>query len=160
MGILRLAVLVLAATSTVLAQASPQSPPTGPTFDVVSIKQSVTNRAPANVNQRPDGGIIMTNIPVGMVISRAYPFAPPMDMVGLPGWAMSELYDVSATSSLPSATPDQHAAMLRAMLANRFRLAVHIENRERPVYDLALARVDGRLSANGIWKAVNKLVDT
>jgi uncharacterized protein (TIGR03435 family) len=35
--------------------------------------------------------------------------------------------------------------MLRAMLADRFRRLVHFEKREQPVYDLVLARSDGRL---------------
>ena len=35
--------------------------------------------------------------------------------------------------------------MLRAMLADRFKLAVQFEKREQPVYDLVLARSDGRL---------------
>jgi uncharacterized protein (TIGR03435 family) len=35
--------------------------------------------------------------------------------------------------------------MLRAMLADRFKLAVHVEKREQPVYDLVLARSDARL---------------
>jgi uncharacterized protein (TIGR03435 family) len=151
MRIARLAVLVMllaAATSTVFTQAPPQSSPAGPTFEVVSIKRNVTEQAAgrpvgSNVIQRPDGGFTMTNIPLGTLISRAYPFAAPM--VGLPGWAMSERYDVIATSSLSSPTPDERTAMLRAMLADRFRLTVHVENREQPVYELVLARRDGRL---------------
>jgi uncharacterized protein (TIGR03435 family) len=35
--------------------------------------------------------------------------------------------------------------MMRALLADRFKLAVHGERREQPVYDLVLARSDGRL---------------
>jgi uncharacterized protein (TIGR03435 family) len=35
--------------------------------------------------------------------------------------------------------------MMRAMLADRFQLEVHFENREQPVYDLILARPDTRL---------------
>jgi uncharacterized protein (TIGR03435 family) len=34
---------------------------------------------------------------------------------------------------------------MRAMLADRFKLVVHFENREQPVYDLILARPDKRL---------------
>jgi uncharacterized protein (TIGR03435 family) len=68
-------------------------------------------------------------------------------MVGLPAWAMSERYNVSATSSLSSPTLDARAAMLRGMLADRFKLVVHIENREQPAYNLVLARSDGRLGA-------------
>ena len=37
--------------------------------------------------------------------------------------------------------------MLRAMLADRFKLVVHVEKREQPVYELLLARSDGRLGS-------------
>ena len=50
-----------------------------------------------------------------------------------------------ATSLLSLATPNDRTAMLRAMLAERFNLAVHFEKREQPVFDLVLARRDGRL---------------
>lgn len=137
--------LIAAATSNVLTQAPASSPTAGPTFDVVSIKRNTTNELGSNVSQRPDGGLTMRNVPVSTLISRAYPPAVPIDIMGLPGWARSERYDVTATSSLPSATPDERTAMLRAMLAERFKLVVHVENREQPVYDLVLARGDGKL---------------
>ena len=145
----RLAALVLliaAATSDVLTQ-STSSPPAGagPAFDVVSITQSKTTTLGSTVTQRPDGGITMVNVPVVAFIARAYPPAAPIDMVGLPGWARSERYDVSATSSLSNPTSDERSAMLRAMLADRFKLAVHFEKREQPAFDLVLARSDGRL---------------
>jgi uncharacterized protein (TIGR03435 family) len=138
--------LVAALTSIVYAGASAQSPPTGPTFEVVSIKRNVAGQLGSKVNQRPDGGFTMTNIPAGTLISRAYSQAP-IDMVGLPGWAMSERYDVSATSSMSNATQDDRTAMLRAMLADRFRLAAHFEKREQPVFDLVPARSDGKLGS-------------
>ena len=37
--------------------------------------------------------------------------------------------------------------MLRAMLVERVKLATHVEKRQLPVYDLVLARSDGRLGA-------------
>ena len=37
--------------------------------------------------------------------------------------------------------------MMRAMLADRFKLVAHVEKRPHDVYDLVLARSDGRLGA-------------
>lgn len=131
-----------------------QAPAPGPTFDVVSIKRHIPEPGVQGLNstqnQRPDGGFTMTNIPAAILIGRAYATAP-ADMIGLPGWAMSERYNVSATSTLTLATPDDRTAMLRAMLADRFKLVVHVEPREQPVFDLVLARDDGRLGP-GITK--------
>jgi uncharacterized protein (TIGR03435 family) len=138
--------LVIASLTSVLAQ---QPPSTAPAFDVVSIKRNTSQFGPGNVTGlvtwRPDGGVTMTNIPIGTIISRAYPGNLPGDMVGLPVWTRTEFYDVKATSSLPRATADDQVTMLRAMLADRFKLALHTELREVSVYDLVLARADGRL---------------
>jgi uncharacterized protein (TIGR03435 family) len=35
--------------------------------------------------------------------------------------------------------------MLRALLADRFKFAAHVETQERPIYNLVVARADGRL---------------
>ena len=118
----------------------------GPSFDVVSIKRNTTNALGSNgSSERSDGGFTLINIPIGTLISRAYPGFPPIDMVGLPEWAMSERYDVSARSPLAKATPEERAAMMRAMLADRAKLIARVEKRDQPVYFLVLSRDDGKL---------------
>src|SRR4026207_576986 len=94
-------IVMLAATVSVFTQ-SPASP-SGPTFDVVSIKRHIPEPGPlgfrSTQNERPDGGITMTNIRIMNLIVRAYPgvVVLPIDIEGLPGWATSEGYNVSAT---------------------------------------------------------------
>src|SRR5437867_8722027 len=113
----------------------------GPTFDVVSIKRNTGGLGPGNSPppiQRPDGGFSVKNNPIRPLIARAYPGMD--EIVGLPDWATSERYDVAATSTLTTATADDRLAMLRAMLADRFQLKVHVEKREQPVYDLVSFR--------------------
>jgi uncharacterized protein (TIGR03435 family) len=143
------AIVILAGTVSVFTQA--QTPGSGPRFDVVSIKRHIQTPGPlgfnSTQNQRPDGGFTMTNIRTAMLIYRAYPEASGAEAVGMPGWATSETYDVSATSTLTHATPEDRATMLRAMLADRFKLVAHIEPREQSVFDLVLAREDGKLGA-------------
>ena len=142
------ALLLAASTSHVITQSPAPAPPAGPRFDVVSIKRNTTGALPSTLPvERPDGGFRMINIAVGPLVARAYPQAIPIEMIGLPGWAGTERYDVSATSTLARATADDRIAMMRAMLADRFKLAVHTENREQPAYDLVLARRDGRLGS-------------
>ena len=89
----------------------------------------------------------MTNVPLTTLIARAYRGLRPADMVGLPEWARNERYDVSATSTLRQATADDRVAMMRAMLENRFKLAMHFEKREQPAYDLVVALSDGKLGS-------------
>jgi uncharacterized protein (TIGR03435 family) len=144
---MRAIVLSLAFTSAV---AFAQTPADGPRFEVVSIKRNTSNALGSNgSSERPDGGFTLLNVPMMTLVARAqFPGIAPIDMVGLPEWARSERYDVRATSPLSRpATPQERAAMVRAMLVDRVKLATHVEKRLLPVYDLVLARADGRLGA-------------
>src|SRR5262249_51806761 len=71
-----------------------------------------------------------------------------------PGWMTTDHFDVVAKvpdefRNLPPATPGSGPGplqlMIRAMLADRFKLVVHMETKEAPVYALVLAHSDGRL---------------
>jgi len=143
--------LVLAqaiATAGLSTQTSTSLPAAGPTFDVVSIKRNTSGAlsgAPPIV--RPDGGFRLFNVPVATLISRAYPPSVPIELVGLPEWARTERYDFSATSTLTKATPEDQVAMMRALLADRFKLAAHVEIRDQDVYVLQLARSDAQLGS-------------
>lgn len=132
-----------------LALVSAQSPATGPTFDVVSIKRIPEGSVSSGrMSVRPDGGITLSGLSVGQLIVRAYaPDGPPPEIVGLPDWAMRDRFDVAATSTLTRASLADRAAMLRAMLADRFRLVARVEEREYPAFDLLLVRSDGKLGA-------------
>ena len=140
---MRAIVSLLVVTSAVVMA---QAPADGPRFEVVSIKQNLTNALGSNgSSERPDGGFTLINVPMMTLIGRAHDIAP-IDMVGLPEWSQRDRYDVSATSPLGRpATPEERAAMMRAMLAERIKLVAHVEKREQPAYDLVLARSDGRL---------------
>src|SRR5262245_19189755 len=77
--------IAIVATGLVLTAA--QSPPVGPTFEVVSIKRNAASQSgrfenPIN-QQRPDGGFTMTRVAVGVLISRAYEPASPGE-IGAP----------------------------------------------------------------------------
>src|SRR5262249_10027801 len=88
------------------------------------------------------------------LISFAYPGNLPIPVTNLPGlpdWAKpgAERYDIVAKSALSRpATADERTAMVKALLADRFRLAAHLENRQQDVYELVVARKDGRLGPN------------
>lgn len=124
------------------------APPLGAqTFDAASVKphdKAQALQVPFRDVPRPDGGVTMTNVSVRLIIARAYGLG---DIVNLPGWANSDRYDVNATASLTNPTTAQRAEMLKAMLADRFKLALHVEPREQPTYDLVLARKDRSLGS-------------
>ena len=130
----------------------------GQTFDVVSIKPhqptADASFVGARSDTRPDGSLTMSRVPVALLLALAYQPMSTADMVGLPDWASREYFDITATASLSNPTLDDRFAMVRAMLADRFRLQVHRERREVASYDLVLARSDGKLGP-GLVKSEN-----
>lgn len=122
-------------------------------FEVVSIKKNAGAAVDGSA-ERPDGGFVFRNVSIPILIARAYPAnvpTPLSQLSGLPDWAKlrGDAYDIIAKSPLSRpATPEERAAMVRALLAERFKLAVHLEKREQPVYDLVFARSDHRLGPN------------
>ena len=122
-------------------------PPNAPTFDVVSIKRNVSEVVNSrSVGERPGGVFMLSAMAIAPVIRTAYP-AETSDLIGAPEWVSSEIYDLTARAGR-EVTREQMQAMLQSMLAERFKLAVHYEIQERPVYALVLARADGRLGPN------------
>jgi uncharacterized protein (TIGR03435 family) len=71
-------------------------------------------------------------------------------VLGGPDWIDSERYDIVAKSSTEfRPSPDGPARdlllMMRSLLEERFKLVAHREARELPIYELVVARADGRL---------------
>jgi uncharacterized protein (TIGR03435 family) len=118
-------------------------------FEVVSIKRVAELRQGSISRTLPDGTFRMTNGELGPLINLASPVPLSFrDVVGMPDWMMRERYDVTAkppsgltVEELRAQTP----AMWRAMFADRMKLVAHVEQRERDVYLLQLARRDGKL---------------
>ena len=58
---------------------------------------------------------------------------------GMPSWIASARFDIEAEAP-GSPTIDQKCLMLQSLLADRFKLVVHHETRQMPIYALVLAR--------------------
>jgi len=56
-----------------------------------------------------------------------------------PAWLDTERFDITATMP-PDTTKEQFRAMLQNLLAERFKLALHRETKELPMYSLVVAR--------------------
>ena len=59
---------------------------------------------------------------------------------GGPGWLDTERYDFVAKAESADASRDELRAMLQSLLADRFKLAVHRETQDLPVYTLVIAK--------------------
>jgi uncharacterized protein (TIGR03435 family) len=57
---------------------------------------------------------------------------------GGPDWVKSARYDIEAISE--KANPDQMVSMLQSLLADRFKLKVHWETQQLPIYELTPAK--------------------
>lgn len=124
--------------------AGPVWPETGPAFEAASVKPNISGDR--RRVQRTEGRTFRaTNVPARNLLLQAYGLLfEDYRLMGAPDWVSVEHFDVVAT--LPEQAPhSQVPAMLRAMLADRFKLVTHTETREAPAYALALARKDGRL---------------
>ena len=120
-----------------------QTPADAPTFEVASIKRNNSGDGNMTRGMQPGGRLTFVNVPVRQLIVTAYQVQP-YQISGGPSWLTSDRFDVIAKAE-NNATPDQTNLMLRSLLADRFKLVVHTEQREMPVYSLVKARPDGKL---------------
>jgi len=74
-----------------------------------------------------------------------------VQIAGGPDWIDSNRFDISASANA-TVTSEQMHTMMRTLLADRFKLACHMETQQLPIYAMRLARADGRLG-NGLKKA-------
>lgn len=116
-----------------------------PSFEVASVKVN-TSGGPVSRMSAPTGTgrFEATNASVRALIVLAYRLQG-FQLTGGPSWIDDVRVDIAARATSAAATRDEIEQMLRSLLAERFRLAVHRERREMPVYALVLARDDGRL---------------
>jgi uncharacterized protein (TIGR03435 family) len=127
---------VWAMTATLAAQQS------APVFEVVSVKPNNTDAEPS-MNVPPRGLVAIVNVPLENVIVNAYG-VPAFRILEAPGWIKRERFDISAR--IPDGAPSgQQRSMLQSLLEERFKLRVHREAREQPIYTVVVARSDGRL---------------
>jgi len=116
--------------------------PAGPEFEVASIRPSPESGKPrqgiATNASRVDilGMTLMTLIPLA--------FRVPQSQVAGPDWMAAQRFDIRAKMPA-SASEDQIPEMLQALLADRFKMIVHRENKEQAVYALVVAKGDLKL---------------
>ncbi len=138
----------------VQAQSEPgvaQSPSAAaPKFEVASIKRNPSvwsdpTQHPMGVRMEPGGRLHAQNAPLMLLIQRAYGVQA-FQVLGGPSWIARDGYDIDAK---PEGNTDRKQIwlMLQTLLADRFKLALHRETRELPVYELKVARGGPKLPA-------------
>ena len=153
---MRRAALLAALALTALSRPLPaQTPAGGPAarleFEVASIKLNKSgDRRNRRISTPPGGRFEVINLPLRTLIRLAYPIQT-FQIVGGPGWMDSDMFDVSARIDVRSLTAsgmlpkESQQQMMRALLADRFKLRVHMEQHTLPYFALVMARPDNSL---------------
>jgi uncharacterized protein (TIGR03435 family) len=149
MVLISAAAVVMASIVTISAQFGPIGPGAGPAdpnaqFEAASIKPVDPSFAGTRMMIQP-GRMEMTGAPVRLLLRQAFRVQE-YQIVGAPDWTTSERYSIVAKAP-DGSSPANMPAMVMNLLKDRFKLASHTESREMPVFNLVLARSDGRLGA-------------
>jgi uncharacterized protein (TIGR03435 family) len=118
-----------------------QTPAT--TFEVASVKPNRSGSTQVTTNFGTTA-VTLINLQLRPIIQLAWGINTPSRLAGVPDWANVERFDViGKADSIPSR--EAMRPMLQALLAERFKLATHMEKREVPLYALVRSRRDGTL---------------
>jgi uncharacterized protein (TIGR03435 family) len=116
-----------------------QNPAPTPAFEVASIKPSepTTDGKMRVYLGRDPGRVNYKNVSLKDVLQRAY--AVRRVQITGPEWLDSDRYDI--TAKVPEGvSDDQIPAMLQSLLSERFKLTLHREQKEMPVYALLVGK--------------------
>ena len=116
-----------------------------PAFEVASVKVVKAPVAPHPVSLRINHGRLNVDAArLRQIIGLAYA-TQRVRVYGGPSWLDSGMYDIIAKAESTDASREQIRAMLQTLLADRFKLAVHRENKELPVYTLVIGKTGSKL---------------
>ncbi len=132
-------ILVIALT---LLTATPGAQSQPPAFDVAAIKPAADTQQFSFSYVEPGGRYIGKNMTLRLLIKTAYGVHD-SQIVGGPSWIDSAHWDINAKAEGykdAAAFRDQARLMVRPLLTDRFKLTMHHEQRELPVYALVVAK--------------------
>jgi uncharacterized protein (TIGR03435 family) len=134
--------LILVIGLTACAAASSAQAPKDPAFDVAAIKPAADTEVFSFSRVQPGGRYIGQNMSLRLLIKTAYGVHD-SQIVGGPSWIDSDRWDINAKAEGykdANTFRDRARLMVRPLLADRFKLVMHHEQRELPVYALVLAK--------------------
>lgn len=116
------------------------------TFEAASVKPNKSGRM-AGSTGRSGGQLVIENTTLRECIAIAYGVSADREYaLSGPAWISSDRYDIVA--KVPAETRrEQVLSMLRTLLADRFQLRLHRQNRDLRVYLLTVARSGPKLKS-------------
>jgi len=114
-------------------------------FDVASVKVNNSATGQSQISDATPGRFVVSNTPLRFIILHAYQLLD-HQLIGAPDWTSSASFDINATYPQGRVPTDPEVRlMVQKLLADRFGLTAHREQRDLPMYALVPARKDGRL---------------
>jgi uncharacterized protein (TIGR03435 family) len=110
-----------------------------PRFEVASIKPNTASTSTSTGLRTGNGRLTVGNETLKRCIMGAFAVGP-NQIVGGPDWIATDRFDISARADQPVNSDAVIMAMLRTLLAERFKLAAHRETREVRAYVLEVAK--------------------
>ena len=151
----RIKQVFLAAAALCCAVASAQQvPPLA--YEVAVVKPNTTGSGNMWIHNH-DNDFEASNVTLENLIMDCYTLQTPAQLIGMPAWAGSAHYDLSAKIDAETAARLQtlkgnarweaRKEMMRVLLAERFGFKVHAEKRELPIFKLVQVKGGARLKA-------------
>jgi len=114
-------------------------------FEVASVKAADPSVRMTRYQMQPGGRLTAEGMPLRFLISRAFNTNNNEQVTGMPNWVDTERFDIiakapSAGPSAPAMDTETAAPMMRALLADRFKMTYHTEERPVSAYSLASAK--------------------
>jgi uncharacterized protein (TIGR03435 family) len=151
------AALFIAAVAPLRAVRQVQAPADGAqqrplAFETTSVKPNKSGEEERYIRIDPRGdGLTVVNMQLRQLITFAYQIRS-FQLEGGPDWIASDRFDILAKSEheVPATGAffggqEPLRIMLRTLLADRFKLVMHRETKELPIFELVFAREDGKL---------------
>ena len=119
-----------------VAPATHAQSPAAAQFEVAAIRRNTSPDYDGSIGSQPNGRFVVRSVPLRFIIQVVHE-VPAFRVTGGPDWLDIERWDIQAKAA--EAVPEaQLHAMMRALLADRFKLALRRET--RPVTGFALVR--------------------
>jgi uncharacterized protein (TIGR03435 family) len=111
--------------------------PSRPVFEVASVKGNETEPLTGPVRRISPGNLSYTSVTLAEFIQWAYDF--PYSRIAAPRWMYGERYTIVAKAGT-AATPPELKIMLQSLLEDRFKMKLHREVRDLPIFNLVVAK--------------------
>jgi uncharacterized protein (TIGR03435 family) len=145
----QIAAAALALAALGIAAQPPATRPKFDAFDVATVKPVPTDaKAGRYIVMQGASRFVAKDYTLKLLIAAAYNLSP-KTISGGPGWLESDHFDILAvTPGEIRPTRDEQMSMLRGLLADRFKLSGHREQKEFSIYELQVAKSGPKLKAS------------